>query len=259
MSRYKLFFFVLVVHLLFFFLLGTSSQKNKKIKEKKLIVKMIASTPRKNSPSLQITAPIQKKQMPSQQTQQKPKSVPPLPQKQQKKSSPSLSPLSKKNAAIQTEKVKKNQKEKPSPALSSSKPSHAIPEHLLHELEQSLAKLEEKPHPPSNLSKKSASPTIPLLKIEQTDFQSNAQKEYDAFLIQQMQTSLQLPEFGEVKMQLTLDKRGNVLKVVVIKAENDKNKRYLQEVLPKLHFPGFFSYFPDMEQKTFAITFCNQF
>jgi hypothetical protein len=65
--------------------------------------------------------------------------------------------------------------------------------------------------------------------------------------------ALNLPEFGEVKIALTLRNDGSVEKVVVLFAESKKNRAYLEDHLPKLQFPL------KLEKgKTFTLTFCNE-
>ena len=72
-------------------------------------------------------------------------------------------------------------------------------------------------------------------------------------LVSFLHASLNLPEFGEVKIQLTVKKDGTVTHLVVLQAESKKNKAYLEEHLPRLQLPL------ELEQeKTFTLTFCNE-
>lgn len=64
--------------------------------------------------------------------------------------------------------------------------------------------------------------------------------------------ALHLPDFGEVKIELTLGDNGVVNKVVVLKSESAKNKAYLEKQLPLLKFPK------DMKSQTLILTFCNE-
>lgn len=72
-------------------------------------------------------------------------------------------------------------------------------------------------------------------------------------LIDFLHQSLHLPEFGEVKIEVTLTKEGVVKKLVVIKAENAKNRGYLEKEIPNLKFPRI-----QEEEKTYILTFCNE-
>ena len=70
--------------------------------------------------------------------------------------------------------------------------------------------------------------------------------------------NLHLPDFGEVKLQLTLSQDGKVLKVVVLNTESEKNKSYLELQLPKMRFPRLEDPFANKSQHTFVLTFCNE-
>jgi hypothetical protein len=72
-------------------------------------------------------------------------------------------------------------------------------------------------------------------------------------LVSFLHTSLNLPEFGEVKIQLTVKKDGSVARLVVLQAESQKNKAYLEKHLPLLRFPLILD-----KEKTFTFTFCNE-
>ncbi len=65
--------------------------------------------------------------------------------------------------------------------------------------------------------------------------------------------ALHLPDFGEVKIELTL-MDGVVSKVVVLKSESAKNKAYLEKQLPLLKFPPR----EDLKSRTLILTFCNE-
>lgn len=69
---------------------------------------------------------------------------------------------------------------------------------------------------------------------------------------------LKLPEFGEVKIKLTLDRSGKVAKVVVVSAESAANRKHIEKTLPSLTFPAFGNNFGDAGQYTFAITLSNE-
>jgi hypothetical protein len=72
-------------------------------------------------------------------------------------------------------------------------------------------------------------------------------------LIDFLHQSLHLPEFGEVKIEVTLTREGVVKKLVVLKAENAKNKGYLEREIPNLKFPRIHE-----NEKTYILTFCNE-
>lgn len=69
---------------------------------------------------------------------------------------------------------------------------------------------------------------------------------------------LRLPEYGEVKIKLTLECAGKVVKVVVVSAESAANRKHIEKMLPSLTFPSFGAHFGDAQQYTFSITLSNE-
>ena len=95
---------------------------------------------------------------------------------------------------------------------------------------------------------------IGLLEIDQKESSSffsieGPQDEFISFL----HGALHLPDFGEVKIELTLTD-GVVSKVVVLNSESAKNKAYLEKHLPLLKFPPR----DDLKSRTLILTFCNE-
>lgn len=68
---------------------------------------------------------------------------------------------------------------------------------------------------------------------------------------------LKLPEYGEVKIKLILDRSGKVAKVVVVSAESAANRKYIEKTVPTLTFSAFGSNFDQAAQYTFSITLTN--
>lgn len=68
---------------------------------------------------------------------------------------------------------------------------------------------------------------------------------------------LRLPQFGAVKVKLTLNRLGKVVKVNVINAESNENKKHIEKTLPTLTFPPYGSQFSD-EEYTLTITLKNE-
>lgn len=65
---------------------------------------------------------------------------------------------------------------------------------------------------------------------------------------------LKLPEHGEVKIKLTLDKMGKFIRVDIVNAESDKNKKYIENTIKTLTFPSFQGAFQNLPEYTFSIT-----
>lgn len=124
---------------------------------------------------------------------------------------------------------------------------------LLQELEESIAKIEGKDF----AKKQRASPSTPLsLQIDAKRGKGEeATGMYADSLVGQLKQALHLPDFGEVKIQLTLRKDGSLAKIVVLKTESEKNRRYLETHLPHLKFPPLEG---KEKEKTYTLTFCNE-
>jgi outer membrane biosynthesis protein TonB len=119
-------------------------------------------------------------------------------------------------------------------------------------IDEALAKIDDKVYsePRSKLDvprvKGSAPSTLPF-----PDFGDEGMNEET--LVSFLHTSLNLPELGEVKIQLTVKKDGSVGRLVVLEAQSKKNRAYLEKHLPLLKFPLAFD-----KERTFTLTFCNE-
>ncbi len=181
-----------------------------------------------------------------------------------KDTSPSVAPVSKKEITAPATPIKKepavaNKTLNPSKQTSKNtvpQPRAKISDALLKELEESIAKIENNSDK-SIASKKTTAPPI-TLQIDRLNGQEanheQQENDYTAILIDYLHHSLSLPEYGEVKIQLSLREDGSVAKVIVLKAQNEKNRRYLENNLPHLRFPSFKG-----KEQTFVLTFCNEF
>ncbi|HEV8052196.1 MAG TPA: hypothetical protein VGP47_06860 [Parachlamydiaceae bacterium] len=77
-------------------------------------------------------------------------------------------------------------------------------------------------------------------------------------LASRLKLLMRLPEYGDVKINLTLDRSGKVLKVSVISAESKVNRTYVEKTLPGLTFPSFGGNFESAAEYTFPITLSNE-
>lgn len=68
---------------------------------------------------------------------------------------------------------------------------------------------------------------------------------------------LKLPENGQVKIKLTLDRSGKVASVTIINSESTKNRQYVEKTLPTTSFPPFGNRFGQVQQYSFMITLKN--
>ncbi len=210
------------------------------IQEKKGFAQNAISTSPPSSKPVQKPAPTSKQQpMPKALTQ--PKKEPAIADKQLSKTK---QPAAKKN---------------PSPQNRAK-----ISDSLMRELEESIAKIENKSG--KGASKKTPFSSKALAPIAlQIDTPSNElsnvaekQSDYTDALITHLHQCLSLPEYGEVKIQLSLRQDGTVCKVIVLKAQSEKNKQYLESNLPQLKFPHFDGAYASKKEHTFVLTFCNE-
>jgi colicin import membrane protein len=77
-------------------------------------------------------------------------------------------------------------------------------------------------------------------------------------LASRLKLGLKLPEFGAVKIKLTLERTGKYVKALVINAENSINRKYIEKTLPSIKFPPFGSNFQGQTEYTFVIAFNNE-
>ena len=124
------------------------------------------------------------------------------------------------------------------------------------EIDEALAKIDDKVY-----SKSQSKLDVPKVKgfspsqIPFPDFgeDGDGEEAEEETLASFLHTSLNLPEFGEVKIQMTIKKDGTVARLSVLQAESHKNKAYLEKHLPLLRFPLILD-----KEKTFTFTFCNE-
>lgn len=147
---------------------------------------------------------------------------------------------------------------KPLPAKKTSIPLNRakISDSLLKELEDSIAKIENKS---SKVSTGKALAPIPLqIDIAPSENFEEGQSPYTEGLVNHLHQYLRLPDYGEVKIQLSLRQDGTVVKVIVLKSQSEKNKQYLESHLPRLKFSRFDDADANKKEYTFILTFCNE-
>lgn len=126
---------------------------------------------------------------------------------------------------------------------------------ILKELEETLKKMTSKQKAPEHESSLTLPPSIDTLQIDHVEEEHN---DYFLMIAYTLREKLKLPEYGMVKLELTLINTGKVLKVSVLNTESDKNQWYLERQLPYMEFPPFTEELKKERQHTFALTFCNE-
>lgn len=85
----------------------------------------------------------------------------------------------------------------------------------------------------------------------------DGERGYHFALMQSLKRVLRLPEYGIVKIHLTLGRRGEILHMEILHSESEKNRRLFEEMLPHIRFPHFGSFFKGEEKRTFVLVLSN--
>lgn len=109
---------------------------------------------------------------------------------------------------------------------------------------------------PSKNSSLIALGTISKLEIDSPALMTDKERRYQDILAAHLKDRLCFPEYGEVKIKLTLANSGKVLKVDVVSAKSCENRNYALKTLPGILFPTFDSFIKE-DQYTFSITLKN--
>jgi hypothetical protein len=234
---------------------------------KPLIVKTIVPKPLAKAVALEKTGPSQnaparppQKSAPTPQQQVVSKAqTQPKKEKTSKTAAPKSAASAKKEPAIADKQLGKTKQ--PVPKKNPPPQNRAkISDSLLKELEESIAKIESKSD--KGIGKKTAFSNKSLapiaLQIDTPWNEAEGIGDYKDILVDYLHQVLSLPDYGEVKIQLSLRRDGTVCKVVVLKAQSERNKQYLESNLPRLKFPHFDEADANKTEYTFVLTFCNE-
>lgn len=225
MSQKILLFLLISAHIGFVGMLIGSKPKQQSQKKPSLVVKTVFLKP---PPPIHKRSSVQKKT--------------PIPK--------SIKPSVKKPAT--------KQKGKRNPALEHISQGFAIPSSILKQLEESIAKIEQKD---DKQCKSSAIVTASLSsKVVVTPVREEPTlSSYTASLVKELTRMLQLPEYGEVKIKIKVKPDGKIIELVVLQAESNINKQYLEKHLPNIVLPKYNEKVTLNNEQTFTLTFCNVF
>lgn len=87
---------------------------------------------------------------------------------------------------------------------------------------------------------------------------SDPESSYISELRHRLELMLKLPERGDVKILLTLNRSGNVDNLTIVNSKSEANKLYVEGKLPKATFSNFGTNFTNHDKYTFQITLKNQ-
>lgn len=148
-------------------------------------------------------------------------------------------------------------KPKPKAAIASAKPTlkKQTPPPALKEIAQSLKAITEETKKPKE--ELFLPPTISPKKEEPPSPITAPQPTYVQYLVEYLQSHLDLPEYGSVRLKLEIDCFGHLINCEILDAKSQKNGDYLKSELPHLSFP----YLKDFDimdtSQEFTITFKN--
>lgn len=100
-------------------------------------------------------------------------------------------------------------------------------------------------------TKKQADCVIERLAIDTSD------DRYAGELSKALKSLLVLPEYGTVKIKLTLERSGKVKKLEIVNSESKVNEKNIEKTLKNAKFSSFGMHFTGEEHHTFVIVLSN--
>ena len=203
--------------------------------------------------------PLAEKQKPkTQPPKAKPKTkqmAKPMPKKAQPKVTPkkeaAKKPAAKKEApkkrSSQLKAITDAQKKTPDPA------AVARQQALLAAAKEKIAKIDLSNHNGTGAIALEAPSTIKSLRIDTTSSgsqESAGSADYYAQMVQRLRMSLRMPEDGDVKVRMTIDRSGRVTQVIVVSSVSQKNRDYVVRNLPDVRLPPLGAYFQGEKELT---------
>jgi len=177
-----------------------------------------------------------------------------LPPKQNQKTSPQPKAIAS-HAPLKTKKEIPPQKKVPAKHAENKQKEET--NSLLKELKENLETISTGP-----TSTRKSSLILPTVNLTQKKEVSKGDeskiKSYEEVLIAFLQTSLDLPEFGEVKARFDIDADGKLSSLEILESHNQKNAEFLNEKLSELIFPSISEASPAHQLISFTITFKNR-
>jgi colicin import membrane protein len=80
---------------------------------------------------------------------------------------------------------------------------------------------------------------------------------YEEVLAERLRLLLTLPDYGDVKISLTLERSGKVAALTILKAASEENQHYVEKMLPQLALPPFGLAFAGEERHVFRLVLSN--
>lgn len=146
------------------------------------------------------------------------------------------------------EKPAATKKDKPAtPAAATKAKKNRLASDKIAQAKANLKKIEHQ-------TESAASPASTML--SSTEMADEAPS-YQEILAERLQALLTLPDYGEVGISLTLDRLGKVIKLTILKAASEDNRKYVEKRLPGLTLPPFGKAMGAEERHTFQLVLSN--
>ncbi len=104
---------------------------------------------------------------------------------------------------------------------------------------------------------KLSSESLIAFKDETSALYSTQEKSYVDELVYRLKRTLTLPEYGDVKIKITVSSQGKVVKVEIISTKSKKNREYLEKMLSSLTLPPFGGNFLGEKEHIFLFNLSN--
>jgi outer membrane biosynthesis protein TonB len=90
------------------------------------------------------------------------------------------------------------------------------------------------------------------------DGAADAQADYYRDVGRRIKSALSLTDYGDVKVQLTIDANGHIEKMSVVQHASSTNRDYIAKVLPSVRLPPLGPYFPGCKRLTCTLILSNE-
>jgi hypothetical protein len=133
--------------------------------------------------------------------------------------------------------------------------SSEISAQLLQQLQESIAKIDKTSDKENLINQFQTPKAASNLTVEQVGEEDQA--DYANALVACLKRNLSLPERGDVKIELLIEKSGVLNSYSVITSRSLRNQRYLENELGALRYPAFMGSLKSKQEHKFVISFSN--